>query len=55
MMGPPTLYLAGRSSQALALARETADAARSSRDTMFIMYIACRHLKESPGLAIYFL
>lgn len=38
MMGPLTLYLAGRSSEGLALACETADAARSSRDTMFIMY-----------------
>ena len=38
MMGPLTLYLAGRSSEGLALACEGADAARSSRDTMFIMY-----------------
>jgi len=38
MMGPLTLYLAGRSSEGLALAWETADAARSSRDSMFIMY-----------------
>ena len=38
MMGPLTLYLAGRSSEGLALACETADAARSSRDSMFIMY-----------------
>ena len=38
MMGPLTLYLAGRSMEALALAGEAADSARSSRDTTFIMY-----------------
>jgi DNA-binding winged helix-turn-helix (wHTH) protein/tetratricopeptide (TPR) repeat protein len=38
MMGPLTLYLAGRSMEALALAGEAADSARSSRDTTFILY-----------------
>jgi DNA-binding winged helix-turn-helix (wHTH) protein/tetratricopeptide (TPR) repeat protein len=38
IMGPLTLYLAGRSTEALALAAEAADSARSSRDTTFIMY-----------------
>ena len=38
MMGPLTLYLAGRSTEALALAAVAADSARSSRDTTFIMY-----------------
>ncbi len=37
-MGPLTLYLAGRSTEALALAAAAADSARSSRDTTFIMY-----------------
>jgi len=37
-MGPLTLYLAGRSAEALALAAAAADSARSSRDTTFIMY-----------------
>ncbi len=37
-MGPLTLYLAGRSPEALALAAVAADSARSSRDTTFIMY-----------------
>ena len=43
MMGPLTLYLAGRSTEALPLAGEAADAARSSRDTTFILY-ALSHL-----------
>lgn len=38
IMGPLTLYLAGQSTQALALATASADFARSSRDTTFIMY-----------------
>jgi DNA-binding winged helix-turn-helix (wHTH) protein/tetratricopeptide (TPR) repeat protein len=38
IMGPLTLYLAGRSTQALGLAAASADSARSSRDTTFIMY-----------------
>ena len=38
IMGPLTLYLAGRSREALALAGVAADSARSSRDTTFIMY-----------------
>jgi DNA-binding winged helix-turn-helix (wHTH) protein/tetratricopeptide (TPR) repeat protein len=38
IMGPLTLYLAGRSTQALGLAAASADFARSSRDTTFIMY-----------------
>jgi DNA-binding winged helix-turn-helix (wHTH) protein/tetratricopeptide (TPR) repeat protein len=38
MMGPLTLYLAGRSTEALASAAAAADAARSTRDTTFIMY-----------------
>lgn len=38
MMGPLTLYLAGRSTEALALAAAAADSARSSRDSTFIMY-----------------
>ena len=37
-MGPLTLYLAGRSTEALASAAVAADSARSSRDTTFIMY-----------------
>ena len=37
-MGPLTLYLAGRSTEALTLAAAAADFARSSRDTTFIMY-----------------
>ncbi len=37
-MGPLTLYLAGRSTEALTLAAVAADSARSSRDTTFIMY-----------------
>jgi DNA-binding winged helix-turn-helix (wHTH) protein/tetratricopeptide (TPR) repeat protein len=37
-MGPLTLYLAGRSTEALTLAAAAADSARSSRDTTFIMY-----------------
>src|SRR5437660_10320068 len=37
-MGPLTLYLAGRSTEALTLAQVAADSARSSRDTTFIMY-----------------
>src|SRR5439155_12816193 len=36
--GPLTLYLAGRSTEALTLAAAAADSARSSRDTTFIMY-----------------
>ncbi len=38
IMGPLALYLAGRSSEALALAAVAADSARSSRDSTFIMY-----------------
>jgi hypothetical protein len=38
IMGPLTLYLAGRSTQALELAAASVDSARSSRDTTFIMY-----------------
>jgi DNA-binding winged helix-turn-helix (wHTH) protein/tetratricopeptide (TPR) repeat protein len=38
MLGPLTLYLAGRSPEALVLASDGADAARSSRDTTLIMY-----------------
>lgn len=38
IMGPLTLYLAGRSTQALDLAAASVDSARSSRDTTFIMY-----------------
>jgi DNA-binding winged helix-turn-helix (wHTH) protein/tetratricopeptide (TPR) repeat protein len=38
MLGPLTLYLAGRSPEALMLASDGADAARSSRDTTLIMY-----------------
>jgi len=38
IMGPLTLYLAGRSTQALGLAAASAESARSSRDTTFIMY-----------------
>jgi tetratricopeptide (TPR) repeat protein len=38
IMGPLTLYLAGRSTEALALAAVAADSARSSRDTSLIMY-----------------
>jgi hypothetical protein len=38
IMGPLTLYLAGRSKQALSLALASADSARSSRDTTFILY-----------------
>jgi len=38
IMGPLTLYLAGRSTPALALAAASADSARASRDTTFIMY-----------------
>lgn len=38
IMGPLTLYLAGRSTQALDVAAAAADFARSSRDTTFIMY-----------------
>jgi tetratricopeptide (TPR) repeat protein len=38
MMGPLTLYLAGRSTEALALAAAAADSARSSRDSTFMMY-----------------
>jgi serine/threonine protein kinase/tetratricopeptide (TPR) repeat protein len=37
-MGPLTLYLAGRSTEALASAAVAVDSARSSRDTTFIMY-----------------
>ncbi len=37
-MGALTLYLAGRSMEALTLAQVAADSARSSRDTTFIMY-----------------
>jgi DNA-binding winged helix-turn-helix (wHTH) protein len=43
IMGPLTLYLAGRSTEALALAAAAADSARSGRDTTFIMY-ALTHL-----------
>jgi len=39
MMGPLTLYLAGRSTQALAQAAAATDAARSSRDTTYTMYV----------------
>ena len=35
MLGPLTLYLAGRSTEAIPLAVEAADAARSSGDTTF--------------------
>jgi len=38
MMGPLTLYLAGQSKDAIPLATEAADAARSSGDTTFVMY-----------------
>jgi DNA-binding winged helix-turn-helix (wHTH) protein/tetratricopeptide (TPR) repeat protein len=38
IMGPLTLYLAGQSTDALALAAVAVDSARSSRDTTFIMY-----------------
>jgi tetratricopeptide (TPR) repeat protein len=38
MLGPLTLYLAGRSTDAIPLAVEAADAARASGDTTFIMY-----------------
>ena len=38
MLGPLTHYLAGRSPDALVLASDGADAARSSRDTTLIMY-----------------
>jgi hypothetical protein len=38
MLGPLTLYLAGRSTEAIPLAVEAADAARSSGDTTFSMY-----------------
>jgi len=38
MLGPLTLYLAGRSTEAIPLAIEAADAARSSGDTTFMMY-----------------
>jgi DNA-binding winged helix-turn-helix (wHTH) protein len=38
MLGPLTLYLAGRSTEAIPLAIEAADAAQSSGDTAFIMY-----------------
>jgi tetratricopeptide (TPR) repeat protein len=38
MLGPLTLYLAGRAPEALVLASDGADAARSSRDTTLIMY-----------------
>jgi DNA-binding winged helix-turn-helix (wHTH) protein/tetratricopeptide (TPR) repeat protein len=37
-MGPPTLYLAGRSTEALGLAAVAADSARSSHDATFTMY-----------------
>jgi DNA-binding winged helix-turn-helix (wHTH) protein/tetratricopeptide (TPR) repeat protein len=43
IMAPLTLYLAGRSSDALSLAAAAAESARSSRDTTFIMY-ALTHL-----------
>ena len=38
MLGPLTLYLAGRSMEAIPLAIAAADAARSSGDTTFMMY-----------------
>jgi len=38
VLGPLTLYLAGRSTDAIPLAVEAADAARASGDTTFIMY-----------------
>jgi DNA-binding winged helix-turn-helix (wHTH) protein/tetratricopeptide (TPR) repeat protein len=38
IMGPLTLYLAGRSTEALEFAAGAADFARSSRDTTFVMY-----------------
>lgn len=38
MLGPLTLYLAGRSTEGIALATEAAEAARSSADTTFTMY-----------------
>ena len=38
MLGSLTLYLVGRSSEALVLASDGTDAARSSRDTTLIMY-----------------
>jgi tetratricopeptide (TPR) repeat protein len=38
IMGPLTLYLAGRSIDAISLAAGAADSARSSRDTTFMMY-----------------
>src|SRR5712671_2486882 len=37
-MGPPTLYLAGRSTEALTFAAVAADSAKSPRDTTSIMY-----------------
>jgi DNA-binding winged helix-turn-helix (wHTH) protein/tetratricopeptide (TPR) repeat protein len=43
MLGPLTLYLAGRSTSALDLATRAADAARASGDTTFVMY-ALTHL-----------
>ena len=38
MLGPLTLYLAGRSAEALALASDGAQAARTARDSTLIMY-----------------
>ncbi len=38
MLGPLTLYLAGRTTDGIALALEAAEAARSSGDTTFTMY-----------------
>src|SRR5207244_6869121 len=38
MLGPLTLYLAGRSTEAIAWAMDAADAARMSGDTTFTMY-----------------
>jgi tetratricopeptide (TPR) repeat protein len=38
IMGPLTLYLAGRSTEALAMATASVDSARASRDSTFIMY-----------------
>jgi DNA-binding winged helix-turn-helix (wHTH) protein/tetratricopeptide (TPR) repeat protein len=43
MLGPLTLYLAGRSTEAVTLALEAAEAARSSGDITFVMY-ALAHL-----------
>ena len=43
MLGPLTLYLAGRSTEAIPVALEAVDTARSSGDTTFIMY-ALTHL-----------